>query len=306
LKLADSELHLKSEVGKGSCFYFDVIFKSEKEDLEDVSLNEIKSVLVVDDNDNNRRILKHMLELKKINVDAVESGLQALILLQSGKEYDVIIMDYHMPIMDGIETIRKIKTNIHNEEQPIIMLYSSSDDEHLQDACDELNVDSRLVKPIKMREMYQVLAQLKKENIEKSINQKQEAEEKKAVCRKGLKVLIAEDNEVNMFVSKSIIKQISPDAQIFEATDGREAVKQYKIAEPDIILMDVQMPNMNGIEATKEIRKLQKSFHVPILALTAGTMSGEKERCLEAGMDDFMSKPVVKQTIANMFTKWIG
>src|SRR5690606_13453755 len=99
LKLADSELHLKSEVGKGSCFYFDVIFKSEKEDLEDVSLNEIKSVLVVDDNDNNRRILKHMLELKKIDVDAVESGLQALILLQSGKEYDVIIMDYHMPIM---------------------------------------------------------------------------------------------------------------------------------------------------------------------------------------------------------------
>src|SRR5690606_3587998 len=117
LKLADSELHLKSEVGKGSCFYFDVVFKSEKEDLEDVSLNEIKSVLVVDDNDNNRRILKHMLELKKINVDAVESGLQALILLQSGKEYDVIIMDYHMPIMDGIETIRKIKTNIHHEEQ---------------------------------------------------------------------------------------------------------------------------------------------------------------------------------------------
>src|SRR5690606_25862931 len=82
--------------------------------------------------------------------------------------------------------------------------------------------------------------------------------------------------------------------------------EQYKLVEPDIILMDVQMPNMNGIEATKEIRKLQKSFHVPILALTAGTMSGEKEKCLEAGMDDFMSKPVVKQTIANMFTKWIG
>src|SRR5690606_13346889 len=99
---------------------------------------------------------------------------------------------------------------------------------------------------------------------------------------------------------------IAPDAEIFEAIDGLEAVEQYKIAEPDIILMDVQMPNLNGIEATKEIRKLQKNFHVPIVALTAGAMSDERERCLEAGMDDFMTKPIIKQTIANMFTKWIG
>src|SRR5690606_1413671 len=126
LKLADSKLNLTSEMGKGSVFSFDVTFKSEKEDQDDVSLKDIKSVLVVDDNENNRRILKHMLELKKIEVDAVEGGLQALILLQSGKTYDVIIMDYHMPIMDGIETIRKIKGNIYNEEQPIIMLYSPS------------------------------------------------------------------------------------------------------------------------------------------------------------------------------------
>jgi len=306
LKLADSKLNLISEVGKGSTFSFDVTLKSEKEDVEDVSLKDIKSVLVVDDNENNRRILKHMLELKKIQVDAVESGLQALILLQGGKEYDVIIMDYHMPIMDGIETIRKIKGNIQHGEQPIIMLYSSSDDDQLQSACDELKVDTRLVKPIKMREMYQVLARLKKENLERNNELKEIIEEKKELCKKGLKILIAEDNEVNMFLAKSIIKQIAPDADIFEAKNGLEAIDQYKVVEPDLILMDVQMPKLNGIEATQEIRRIQKNFHVPILALTAGAMNSEREKCLEAGMDDFITKPIVKQTIANMFTKWIG
>src|SRR5690606_36259781 len=92
---------------------------------------------------------------------------------------------------------------------------------------------------------------------------------------------------------------------ILEARDGKQAIEQYKTGEPDIILMDVQMPNLNGIEATKAIRKLQKSFHVPILALTAGVMDEERKKCFDAGMDDFMTKPIVKHTIAAMFKKWI-
>lgn len=302
LKLADSQLHLISDVGMGSCFYFDVTFRTEKDELEDLSLKDIKSILVVDDNTNNRRILKHMLELKKIKVDDVESGIQALHKLQEGKNYDVIIMDYHMPVMDGIETIRKIKSIINSQKQPIIMLYSSSDDDHLQAACRELEVESRLVKPIKMREMYQVLAQLKKEHSAHKTTKKEDKDK----FTKGIKVLIAEDNEVNMFLTKSIIQQIAPDASIFEARDGKEAIKQYHSKEPDIILMDVQMPNLNGIEATRSIRELQKSFHVPIIALTAGAMNQEREKCLEVGMDDFMTKPIVKQNIADMFIKWIG
>lgn len=304
LNLADSRLYVKSIVGKGSSFYFDVAFKSENED-DEISLKEIKKVLVVDDNENNRRILQHMLELKKIHVDAVEGGLQALILLQEGNEYDVIIMDYHMPIMDGIETIRKIKSNMNHTTQPIIMLYSSSDDDALQDACHELEVDSRLVKPIKMREMYQVLAQLKKESQEKEVSAAA-AKESGLLLRKGLKVLIAEDNEVNMFLSKSIVGQIAPDSIIIEAVNGEQAVEKYLECMPDLILMDVQMPLLNGIEATRRIRSMQEHFHVPILALTAGAMNEEREKCLEAGMDDFMTKPVVKKTMGLMFSKWVG
>jgi CheY-like chemotaxis protein len=314
LKLGGSALKLESELGKGSRFYFDIEHKVEKNGLEYEPLEGIKNVLVVDDNDNNRRILKRMLELKNVQIDEAESGLVALLMLQKDSDYDVIIMDYHMPIMDGIETIRKIKeiVNKNMAEQPIVMLYSSSDDEKLQAACDELKVQSRLVKPIKMQEMYRVLAQLKKENgksqplVQEQIAVKQKRNLNLVEGSKFIKVLIAEDNEINLFLAKTLINKIVPQAQVIETRNGKEAVNQYEKAKPDIILMDVQMPLMNGLEATKQIRLLEKDIHIPILALTAGNMIGEKEKCISAGMDDFMTKPIVKNDLADMFSKWLG
>lgn len=313
LKLGNSFLKLESEPGKGSRFYFDLKLKIERNGFDDEPLEDIKKVLVVDDNDNNRRILKRMLELKNIYVDEADSGLAALLMLQKDAEYDVIIMDYHMPIMDGIETIRKIKEIINkdNNDQPIVMLYSSSDDEKLQAACDELKVQSRLVKPIKMQEMYHVLAQLKRDDIKHQDRAlvEQETAEKQSPNTENtdfIKVLIAEDNEINLFLAKTLVHKISPQAQIFESRNGREAIVQYLNERPDIILMDIQMPIMNGIEATKQIRNIETKMHIPILALTAGNMMGEKEKCIEAGMDDFMTKPIVKKDLAEMFYKWLG
>src|SRR5688572_18368498 len=149
IKPAKNKLKLKNQQGKGSDFYFDLEFNVEKEDT-DHALQEIKKVLIVDDNINNRKILRRMLEIKNIEVEEADSGLKALLVMMDQPEFDVIIMDYHMPIMDGIETIRKIKglepSTTH--EQPFIILYSSSDDAQLQNACDELEIKSRLVKPI--------------------------------------------------------------------------------------------------------------------------------------------------------------
>lgn len=314
LKLGESSLKLESEPGKGSRFFFDLKLKVERNGFDDQPLEDIRKVLVVDDNDNNRHILKRMLELKRIHVDEADSGLSALLMLQKDAEYDVIIMDYHMPIMDGIETIRKIKEIVKKDisDQPIVMLYSSSDNEKLQAACDELKVQSRLVKPIKMQEMYHVLGQLKKDNIKL---QAQALAQKETVDEQGpntendtdyIKVLIAEDNEINLFLAKTLVHKISPQAQIFESRNGKEVVVQYLNERPDIILMDIQMPIMNGIEATKQIRDIETKIHIPILALTAGNMMGEKEKCIEAGMDDFMTKPIVKKDLAEMFYKWLG
>lgn len=122
---------------------------------------------------------------------------------------------------------------------------------------------------------------------------------------KAYRILIAEDNKINLLLAQTLIKQISPEATVFEATDGKEAVKLYLKEKPDLILMDIQMPNMNGLEATREIRNHETGDHIPILALTAGNMKGEKEKCLAAGMDDFLAKPIIRQNLELVLSKWL-
>ncbi|MCG2417941.1 response regulator [Aequorivita sp. F47161] len=304
LALANSTLQLESEQGKGSNFYFDLEFRVEDEPLEN-GLADIKRVLIVDDNENNRKILRRMLEIKNIEVEEADSGLKALLVMLDKPEFDVIIMDYHMPIMDGLETIRKIKglQPAETQEQPFIVLYSSSDDDQLQSACDELEVTSRLVKPIRMKQMYQTLGRLKNISEEKS-PVIEDTFSVPATC--DLKILVAEDNDVNMHLTKLFLQSIVPNAVIIEATNGEEAVAVYKKELPDFVLMDVQMPTMNGLEATRQIRASEAHVEVPIIALTAGSLPGEKEKCLEAGMTDFITKPLLKQTLSNMLSKWLG
>ncbi len=304
MALAGSVLQVESDQGKGSDFFFDVQFDTEEEEY-DLSLTDIKRVLIVDDNENNRKILKRMLERKNIEVMECDSGLKALLLIMDKSEFDVIIMDYHMPIMDGIETIRKMKNIVPDVTRvaPYVFLYSSSDDTNLQDACDELEIENRLVKPIRMKQMYQVLSTLKNSEKKKREPIKNVVSE---VSTNEIKILIAEDNAINMLLTKTYLVEILPQALIIEAKDGTEAVEQYQKESPDLILMDIQMPQLNGIEATQKIRAMEKNIEIPIIALTAGSLPGEKEKCLQAGMSDFLNKPLLKQTLSDMIQKWFG
>ncbi|GEN77292.1 response regulator [Chryseobacterium hagamense] len=304
LALAGSVLQVESKPGKGSDFFFDIEFDTEEEEY-DLSLSDIKNVLIVDDNENNRRILKRMLERKNIGVVECDSGLKALLLIMERSEFDVIIMDYHMPVMDGIETIRKMKdmTAGATRAAPCVVLYSSSDDRNLQNACDELEIENRLVKPIRMKQMYQVLSTLKSTEKKKPEPVKNVVSE---VNRSEIKILIAEDNVVNLLLTKTHLKDIIPQVLIIEAKDGMEAVEKYQQESPDLIFMDIQMPRLNGIEATQQIRALEKNIEIPIIALTAGSLPGEKEKCLQAGMSDFLTKPLLKQTLSDMVQKWFG
>lgn len=314
LELMDSKLKVVSNQGKGSQFSFDLQLKVERDTFDDELLKSIKKILVVDDNDSNRQILKRMLELKNIEVDEADSGLTALLMLQKNAQYDVIIMDYHMPVMDGIETIRKIKGDIIKKDsldQPVVMLYSSSDSNKLQADCDELEVQSRLVKPIKMQEMYEVLARLKDKKtqaeLKKEKEQKQERylkeQDRPLECEST--ILIVEDNEINLYLTNILVGQIMPNSIILEAKDGVEAVSLFSKYNPDLVLMDIQMPNMNGLEATEKIRSMEKGVLTPIIALTAGNMVGEKEKCLSIGMNDFMVKPFVKNDLSLLLRKWL-
>lgn len=119
------------------------------------------------------------------------------------------------------------------------------------------------------------------------------------------KVLIVEDNAINMLLAKTLVKKIIPDSLIVEATDGDEAVAQYKKEQPDIILMDIQMPNKNGFEATYEIRKIEQGSLTPIIALTAGIFVEEKEECLKSGMNDYITKPISVDDLESIMIKWL-
>ncbi len=306
LGLMGSKLQLKSTPGQGSTFYFELTLKTEAgKSINWENIDLIKDVLIVDDNDNNRVIVRQMLLLKQIAVQEARNGFEALQYLAQGKKYDVILMDYHMPYMDGLETIRKIRESFYqsHEQQPIVLLHSSSDDGKIIKGCEELSVKQRLVKPLKMQEMYDSLSRLyrKSEEVQVVFSEAESKKESGVVY-----VLIAEDNPVNMLLAKTIIRRVAPNSVIIEALNGVEALNACKNRLPDIILMDIQMPEMNGYEATQKIRELQQDTYIPIIALTAGNLKGEKEKCLAAGMDDFIAKPFVEEAIAVLLKKWLG
>lgn len=303
LGLMNSKLQVESTLGKGSTFYFEIILQSEPgESIEIQNLDTIKKVLIVDDNTNNRLIINKMLSLKQIKSIEANSGTEAIRLITSGEKFDVILMDYHMPDLDGLESIKRIREILKESinDQPIILLHSSSDETIIK-ACEKLNVTHRLLKPIKLKDMYSSLVRVISKKPEKNNTVFHEPER----MDDPIQALIAEDNAVNMLLAKTIVRRIAPNATIFEAKNGLEAVEIYKNTQIDIVLMDIQMPEMNGYEATKKIRAVKHKLYTPIIALTAGNVKGEKEKCFAAGMDDFISKPVVAHTIALSLKKWL-
>lgn len=303
LKLVGSSLKLESEPGLGTTFYFDLNVRAEDGEPEQwENLDLIKRVLVVDDNDNNRTILKEMLALKNIATDEATNGFDALQKLAAGERFDVIMMDYHMPYMDGLDTIRRIRDNFQltKEMQPIFLFHSSSDDAGLIKASKELNIDCRLLKPIKMQDMFDTLSHLHKKKSEPA----SVAAAAPTAHGSNLRVLLADDNKVNLLLARTIINRFANDVVIMEVENGKDAVAKFQTFKPDIIFMDIQMPELNGYDATRLIREMKAGKEVPIIALTAGNVKGEKEKCILAGMDDFIAKPFVEETMVQMFEKW--
>lgn len=303
LSLMNSQLKLASESGQGSTFSFGIHFKSEAgKPIEWENIDQIQRILIVDDNKNNRHILTDMLALKNIASDVASSGKEALHLIESGQVYDVIIMDYHMPELNGLDTVRQIRKAHNGYQQPVILLYSSSDDDQINKQCEELNIHQRLVKPANIRQLYYSLSRIRVKNVNAELQSNTNFDENSF---SSLCILVAEDNPVNLLLAKSILGNIMPGAKIVEAENGWLAVDYYQKENPDLVFMDVRMPEKNGYEATREIRLLEKDKHIPIIALTAGTAQGDKEKCLAAGMDDYISKPLVQESLALAIEKWL-
>ncbi|TDG34912.1 PAS domain S-box protein [Pedobacter changchengzhani] len=306
LHMINSHLQLESVLDEGSIFYFDVEMRSEQGNaVEWRAMESIKNILIVDDNDNNRTILTDMLSLKKIKTDEARSGFEALQFLAERRTYDAILMDYHMPYMDGLETAAKIRENFSasDNELPIILLHSSSDDGTIIKACHDLNISNRLLKPIKMTELYNILTRLKTKDITPDPIAIEAPIAKKETDQ--YRFMVVEDNEVNRFLARALIQKLHPDSVIMEAENGRLGIELFKKETFDLIFMDIQMPEMNGYECTREIRSMENGKEIPIIALTAANVKGEREKSIAAGMNDFVTKPVLEENIEAMLNKWL-
>ena len=304
-----SNIEIESEVGRGSNFFFTIKLPSENGiSIKYKELEEIKKVLIIDDNSNNRNIVEAMLQTQNILTDQAIGGIEGLKMINKN-DYEVIIVDYHMPIMDGLEVVRRIRDDVNsaNAKKPILFMHSFSEDEFVMNECRRLEVNISMVKPVKMKQLFWALSRINKlENVEKHITT-DSIKINPNINKENYTILLVDDNATNIILASAYISKALTNSIIETAKNGYEAIAKYTEFKPDLIFMDVQMPDMNGYEATREIRKIEKmnGANTPIIALTAGSVLGEKERCIEAGMIDFLAKPVLLEAMINVLNKYL-
>lgn len=306
LRYMGSQLSLTSVPGEGSVFFFDLEVPYEiSESTEHHDLT-VKRALVVDDNESNRIILEHMLAYKNIECRLAANGMEALEILFKGERFDVILMDYHMPVMSGLETIDKISElfNKRKDVSPVIILSSSSEEMEVVTSVRERDNAYLLLKPIKSDDLYKTLEKVSQDVTAEEV-QDQSPKESHSFAQE-LEVLLVDDNPVNMVLNNRMMKSLVPNVHLTEAVNGLEALDECGKKQFSIILMDVQMPAMNGMEATQKIRILPGYENVPIIGVTAGNVLGEKEKCLEAGMNDFLPKPLRQADLLVILKKYIS
>ena len=344
VQLMGGHIGVTSVVDKGSVFTIKLRLPRHQ-DLEPVKKIPVEiigaNVLVVDDNAVNRNILTEQLKYWKCRSVAVESGAKALAVLENAKskgiKIDLIITDYHMPGMNGADLFLKIKRREATANIPVIMLTSLNEDRMTQEMIKQ-GIASVLTKPARSSLLLDTLTtcifeanrvaanpvksitnlsqggvapitealpsprRSSPRDIERRIKPRPEAK-----SASGLDVLIAEDNETNQVYIKYVMEELGLSFKI--VPNGRAAIDYWRSENPSVILMDISMPELNGYQATKLIREDEMRFgkpHTPIIAVTAHTLSGDEDRCREAGMDDYLSKPVSIEATRAKIEQWCG
>jgi signal transduction histidine kinase/ligand-binding sensor domain-containing protein/DNA-binding response OmpR family regulator len=312
--LMGGEIGVESEYGHGSTFWFTTRLGKSTEAVanrEHVPIDLAgKRVLIVDDNETNRKLLIYQTSGWGMISKAVEGGAQALAELreaeEKGESFDVAILDWQMPEMDGLELARRIKSETGTAVIKMIMLTSYLHGK-MKDETKEIGVDACFAKPVRRTLLLRTLTKvLSPETLESASSIPIEESTMKEVVReiKG-HILIAEDNIVNQKVTKKQVEKLG--YRIDVVANGLEVLEAINRISYDLILMDCHMPEMDGYDATSEIRRSEGSKrHIPIVAMTANAMYGEREKCIEVGMDDYLTKPVKQVELEATLKKWIS
>lgn len=296
-EMMGGKMWLESQVGKGSTFFFtittrEVVNYNYPNLVTDRSQMAGKRLLIVDDNATNRRILSMQAQSWGMITHAAPSGQKALELLQQGETFDLAILDMQMPKMDGLTLAKKIRKLPLNNHFPLVMLTSIGKSE-IAGQAKKANFAACLNKPIKQSQLYNILARILGGKIAKISQPRPELPtiDHKLASKHPLKILLAEDNLVNQKLALTILERMGYQGDV--VVNGVEVIKALEQRSYDLIFMDVHMPEMDGLSATQIIcQEIEPSSRPYIVAMTANAMQGDRERCLAAGMDDYLSKPI--------------
>ncbi|MGE5343247.1 MAG: response regulator [Candidatus Omnitrophota bacterium] len=301
--------------GPGSTFHFTALFERIKDSCEtnpplEVAMLKNLHLLIVDDNETNRRFLQEILFKYGLKPEIAGSGKEALALIRNnhaGSPYDLVILDFRMPEMDGCSVLKQIRLEL-NLDLPVILLTSGVTSENIAE-FKRLGVSSHLLKPVNSEELLATVMDVMGYKIEEMDRKKVGKEDDKALAiPPGIRILVAEDNSINQRLIRKLMEKVG--YSVWIANDGKEAVEVFtqNLENPDkcfhLILMDISMPVMDGVEATRQIRKIDKK--IPIIALTAHAMKGDKVKFLSEGMDDYISKPIEKVCLFKTIEKYIN
>jgi CheY-like chemotaxis protein len=307
VKAMNGKIWVESEVGKGSQFHFTVCMQRSRDLAEHYApgppLDGI-STLVVDDNPTNRLILSELLRSWEMLPEMATSAAEAMALIrlrtEEGRPFQVVLTDLHMPDTDGFGLVEQMRGSLSGVQHVVVLMATSG--RHVGDLARsrEMGIAAYLTKPVRRSDLRAAIstALAKGQYLSKPAEPEEpsmpgrEAPLPVPAGRRSLRILLAEDNPVNQRVACAILRKAGYHVEV--APDGRRAAELAASESFDVVLMDIQMPHMDGFEATAAIREMEKqtAAHLPIIAMTAHAMAGYKERCLAAGMDGYLTKPI--------------
>ncbi len=315
--LMNGDIGVESIYGTGSTFWFTAEFiRYEKESSNRSSNDKDKNerlgnlmnlkILVVDDNEASREMMTNTLESFRFDVRLAASGVEALEALKKEEAlqpFDLVILDYLMPDMDGVEVFEQIKAS-KKEYQPKAIMLTAYGREDIRKRADKAGIDGFLVKPVNTSVLLDMIMHVMNQEL-KIIDFKKEREGLKldlSILNKS-KVLLVEDNEVNQELALDILNESG--MLVTVAENGKQALEAMSRQEFDLVLMDCQMPVMDGYEATEQIRKDPQYEKLPIIAMTANAIEGERDKCFTAGMNDYVSKPIDIESFLQTLCLWM-